>query len=1036
MAGERSTAYVFVSYASADRERVLPVVDALTRAGIGVWMDREGISGGANYAEEITEAIKGAAAFVLMASAASLASRNVKQEIALAWRFERPYLPLLLEIVTIPDDLAYWLEASQWIEALDKPEREWLPSVLAALATLGVTPVASREEIRLAGREKELALLRAKLAATKVGNGGLVLIGGEAGIGKTTLAEVILREADRAGFALLEGHCFDLAETPPYGPWIDLFLRLPLSATPLPPAFAERGTVGAVPSQMALFAQVLDFLTALSSHRPVAMLLDDLHWSDPASLDLLRFLARSVAGLPLLILVTYRSDELTRRHPLYALLPQLAREAGAERLDLHRLDDDAVRVLVAERYHLPDETTVRLVTYLQSRAEGNALFVGELLRSLEEAGALRQEGEEWRLSDLAQAALPVLLRQVIDGRLGRLDDESQRLLAVAAVIGHEVPLAIWATVAEVNEEAVLTVAEEGLAAHLLVEGTDGESVRFTHALIREALYEGIAGIRRRRLHRQVGAALADGRNPDPDAVAYHFQQASDDRAAEWLIKAGERSEEAYALFTARARFEAALALVESDTTNAAEYARLLLRLAALHRAQDNPKARAYLDEARATAASEPVLNAYIALLSGLLHCFENAGNRGLIEMEEGVALLAALPAGERRRLASVPFSVRQALDEDGVGTLVLRLANAGRNAAAIARGEPVIATTPGRTAGGAGDPPRGDAYLGLGAAYAALGRPQEARRALQRAAIEHRAVGHHLLEAAAFAIELRDVHLTYETDDRNDRQRLHAALADAIRKSAGVWVGNIDSYDAMLYVEGRWEALRAAVRVWFEVSSVWRWFGERAAFLASIDGDTARAWQMIASELPDGTATAPGDGMFSLALSLQRTAVHLSLDEGDFPKAKAWLEAHDRWLAWSGAVLGQSEGQALWAQYYRAAGDPALAMAHAERALAHATEPRQPLALLAAHRLLGILDTDARRFEDADTHLSVSLALADACAAPYERALTLLAMAELRAAMGKTDAARSLVVEVKAICTPLGAKPTLARADALLTRLA
>ena len=118
--------YVFVSYASADRDRVLPVVALLEQAGVRVWIDREGIHGGANYAKVISDAIRDAAALVLMASPASLASRNVKQELALGWRFEQPYLPLWLDPVDIPDDLAYWLEASQWIEVLDRPEHEWL----------------------------------------------------------------------------------------------------------------------------------------------------------------------------------------------------------------------------------------------------------------------------------------------------------------------------------------------------------------------------------------------------------------------------------------------------------------------------------------------------------------------------------------------------------------------------------------------------------------------------------------------------------------------------------------------------------------------------------------------------------------------------------------------------------------------------------------------------------------------------------------------------------------------------------------------
>ncbi len=344
--------YIFISYASVDRARALAVVDALQRAGVPVWIDRQGIEGGANYALEITEAIERCAVFVLMCSDASLASRNVKQEIALAWKFERPYLPLLIEPVTIPKAVAYWLEAAQWVEVFDKDEGRWLPAVLAALRPLGIAPVTPEHDaVTLPGREREQALLREKLAAAKDGKGGLVLIGGEAGIGKTTVAEAALHEAARAGCIVLEGHCFDLAETPPYGPWVDLFARVGPSrpSPPLPDAFAQRGTVGSVPSQMALFVQVQDFLAALATSRPVAMLLDDLHWADPASLDLLRFLARSISSVPVLMLITYRSDELTRKHPLYALLPQLAREASTARIDLGRLDDDAVTHLVRRR---------------------------------------------------------------------------------------------------------------------------------------------------------------------------------------------------------------------------------------------------------------------------------------------------------------------------------------------------------------------------------------------------------------------------------------------------------------------------------------------------------------------------------------------------------------------------------------------------------------------------------------------------------------------------------------------------------------
>jgi ATP/maltotriose-dependent transcriptional regulator MalT len=152
-------------------------------------------------------------------------------------------------------------------------------------------------------------------------------------------------------------------------------------------------------------------------------------------------------------------------------------------------------------------------------------------------------------------------------------------------------------------------------------------------------------------------------------------------------------------------------------------------------------------------------------------------------------------------------------------------------------------------------------------------------------------------------------------------------------------------------------------------------------------------------------------------------------------EVRPWLEAHDRWLAATSALLGRSEGAALWGEYHRQVGDREQAQVHAEDALVHATEPRQPLALLAAHRLLGELATDAGRYDEAERHLKEALILADACRAPYERALTLLAMAERDAAMHEPEQALPLLEEARVICERLGAQPPLARADTLATRL-
>src|SRR6185437_8951267 len=150
-----------------------------------------------------------------------------------------------------------------------------------------------------------------------------------------------------------------------------------------------------------------------------------------------RYLARQVADWRLLLVATYRSDELHRRHPLYTVLPLLVREAAAERLEVQRLDGAGHRALILDRYAIAEPDAVRLERYLDDHAEGNPLYAGELLRTIEEAGVLVEREHGWVLGDLARVRVPPLLRQVIEGRLTRLDDETRRLLQVAAVIGQE-----------------------------------------------------------------------------------------------------------------------------------------------------------------------------------------------------------------------------------------------------------------------------------------------------------------------------------------------------------------------------------------------------------------------------------------------------------------------------------------------------------------------------------------------------------------------------------------------------------------------
>jgi DNA-binding CsgD family transcriptional regulator len=896
----------------------------------------------------------------------------------------------------------------------------------------------------LVGREREFALLRAHFDAAMGGQGSLVLIGGEAGIGKTTLAEAICREATEHGALVLVGRCYDLAETPPYGPWVELFARCPRSdaAPPLPDVFAMRGTLGTATSQAAILQQALDYFTTLSAARPLLLLLDDLHWADPASLDLLRLLARSLADLPLAILATYRSDELTRRHPLYQLLPTLVRESGAGRLDLRALDRAAIRTLVTDRYPLPDAEAERLTTYVHTRTEGNALFVGELMRTLEEEGVLRQADEGWKIGDLGGIAVPPLLRQVIDGRVGRLDEEAQHLLTVAAVIGQVVSLALWTAVAEA-EDTVLAAAEQASEARLLVESATGEGVRFAHALIREAVYAGIAPVRRRLLHRRVGEVLAATRAPDPDAVAYHLQHAGDARAAVWLIAAGDRAQQAYAWLTAAERFEAALVLLEAHPPGESTAGWLHYRLARMHRLSDPARGIAHLDTAERTAGEtgDRALAAGVRYTRGQLRILMGEVAGGLTELRAGVEGLATLTEAEQERLNAHDDTSRGTM-ESRRGLLVLHLATAGHLTEAVAMGEAVVRglpTDPREIAGAGGL--HSLALLGLGVAYALLGRVAAARTAFARGRSVARAMGHQANVYLGIVQELWLVSVPYLSDDVAERERLFAEAEVVWEQSRemGLWriiKGMLDQI--LVVVTGAWDVAREVAEAEYASrESLFRplTLGTLAQ-LARTQGRVVAAAAYLREQFPAGPETEPGDVSLDFGPRIQSEGAALALDAGDLPGARAWLEAHDRWLAWSEAVLRHSEGEALWARYHRQAGDLDQARIHAEQALAHATEPRQPLALLAAHRLLGELDTDAGRHDEAARHLDASLRLADACQAPYEQALTLLALAELRAATAEPDDARALLDEAQAICLPLDAKPALARIAAIQTRLA
>ena len=890
----------------------------------------------------------------------------------------------------------------------------------------------------LVGRNNELALLAEYLAAARAGRGRLVLIGGEAGMGKSALAGELARQAADAHLPVVSGHCYDRTETPPYAPWIQIVRHIQTfpggaNAPPLP---SPDGATG----QADFFGQVRDLLAARSAERPLVIVVEDLHWADNASLDLLRFVARGLADLPLLLVATYRNEDIHRRHPLVRLVPLLVREAPTERINVRPLDLEAAQELVHLRYDLADRAARRLAQFLMDRSEGNALFMTELLRSLEEERLLDQLDGPSYAEILAETPVPALLQQIVDERLTRLGDETAALLTIAAVAGQEVPLAVWEAVTQVHEDALLAATERAETAHLVTAWPNGQGIRFTHALIRDVLYEHVPALRRRRLHLKVGEALAALPAPDPDAVAYHFQQAGDERAAVWLVRAAERAEDAYALATAAERYEAAIAVLDAHAGAAGERGWARLLAAAHSRHQDRDRARAWAEEAvqLAVTAEDPSLDARAQAFLGML-CIYRGEYRGAVEV-------LAAAADKIDRLRSESGAGRREWQIDRFvnrGTLISGLAYGGQFTETIVQGEAHLA----QVAGSASSPEQlgsiADVHNGLSLAYAHLGEPALARRSYAAAVAANRACGNHVAALGNLNLELFCVVLPYQADELAERERVAAAgqqMAAWVIERGGHENPNLPLYIRipLLALEGEWRKARQILEQ-PEMSDLAMTARVRPLFLGTIareQGDLETAWRCVHEPRLVRPETEPGEGVGGFQqLPFQLLAAKLALDTGDLSTARRWLDLNRRWLDFMDATLGRAELENLEAEWHRAAGDLTRARDHAMLALAHASNPRQPLALLAAHRNLGVLFTDLNDHHAAKGNMVDALALADACRAPYERALTLIAYAELLRATGDRHRVGAMLDEARALCLPMDAMPALARIERLAARL-
>ena len=463
----------------------------------------------------------------------------------------------------------------------------------------------------MVGRHRELEELerlwaRAQQPERALGAGRIVLLAGDAGIGKTSLASGLARQACEGGAVVLAG-CATEETLVPYQPFLEALGHYFSSAQldELDPAVREHGPELArlvpelrrrVPDlpppatgepeteRYRLFEAVVGLLKGLSEDAPVLLMLDDLHWADRPTLLLLRHLARSAEAARLLILGAYRVTEATV-DGLSETLADLKHQRLLTQLDLGGLSERETAELVqALTGELPSHAFAHA---LHERTEGNPFFIQEIVRHLAEAGL---HAGAATASDLQRFRLPEGVKQVLARRLGRLDPETIECLRAAAVVGRDFDVALLEQVVSLDEDPFLAALDQALAAGLLRESTAGPGrFSFTHALVQESLYEGLSEPRRARIHRRVGEALegSASRERSLAALARHFTRAAGaedaDKAIAYACQAGEQASAMLAHEEAAEHYERALEVLERFQSDAAtRRLELLLLLGEAH----------------------------------------------------------------------------------------------------------------------------------------------------------------------------------------------------------------------------------------------------------------------------------------------------------------------------------------------------------------------------------------------------------------------------------------------------------------------
>jgi serine/threonine protein kinase/tetratricopeptide (TPR) repeat protein len=484
-----------------------------------------------------------------------------------------------------------------------------VPSYKPGVVVPSPRPLAARE-IQLIDRVEEIRLLREAVDRAVRGEGGVVFLHGEAGIGKTRLARELGAYARLRGMQVLYGRCpalFRMDGVPPYILWGEVikdYLQVcapeqlyrvigyyPGEVCKLVPEVRQK--LGSVPQSLPispeqerdrLFEAVSQLVINISKEAPLLVILDDLQWTDQTSLLLLHYLARGIYRESLLLLGAYRDTDVDEKHPLSPVLTELNRERLLQSAPLKRMSLNDVSEMIRqilEQEDVPKE----FCELVYDKTRGNPFFVEEVIRSLKEEEVIYREEDKWKIKEVSKIEFPETVKAVIKARISRLDKECQHVLNMASFVGNDFTFEALCAVTGVEDDKLLELMEKMLKTGLVKERViRGQGVySFADIIVRDVVHEEISLLRHMKLHAAVGSALEKAYAKKIDEhlgeLAYHFLEGGDkDKALDYFLKAGEKAQRVYAPDEASSCLQHALDLLGEKGDNLEEKARITERL--------------------------------------------------------------------------------------------------------------------------------------------------------------------------------------------------------------------------------------------------------------------------------------------------------------------------------------------------------------------------------------------------------------------------------------------------------------------------